>query len=154
VSFLTFALAQVGIDLESLFYLTRGAPPYHRHLHTYAGATVLAFLLVAFGKPAIEWFLGRLLPHLPPKLADFWELDTPISLRAAATGAVLGTYSHVLLDSVMHPDIRPLAPWNEANVLFEIVPLGTLHLACLGAGLGGLTLYALRRAWRPAPPGK
>lgn len=148
VSFLTFVLAQGVIDLESLYFLTRGEWPVHRFLHTYLGAALLAVMLFYAGRPLLNWLLARTLPHLPVSFADFWELDTPITTRSAAWGAFLGTFSHVAFDSVMHADMRPLAPFSEGNGMLEVIPLGALHLACLGAALLGVTGFALRRALR------
>jgi len=55
----------------------------------------------------------------------------------------VGTYSHVLLDSVMHADLRPLAPFAETSALLGIVSVGTLHLLCVFGGvLGALLLFA------------
>jgi len=61
----------------------------------------------------------------------------------------VGTYSHVALDSLMHADMRPLAPWSNSNGLLQLVSLGALHLACVLSGLAGvllmLALFARRR---------
>jgi membrane-bound metal-dependent hydrolase YbcI (DUF457 family) len=59
-------------------------------------------------------------------------------------GSLVGAWSHVLFDSVMHADITPLAPFSNANGLYRIVPLGALHLFCVGAGIVGVSWYVLR----------
>ena len=69
--------------------------------------------------------------------------------RLRATGELegtktLGVYSHVALDSLMHADIRPFAPFSQANPLYQLVSLSTLHLGCVLAGAGGLLLLGLR----------
>jgi membrane-bound metal-dependent hydrolase YbcI (DUF457 family) len=61
-------------------------------------------------------------------------------------GAFVGTYSHVLLDSVMHSDMRPLAPLSDSNALLHVITVESLHLACvLAAVLGVLLLFAVAR---------
>ena len=62
-------------------------------------------------------------------------------------------YSHVVLDRIMHSDIRPLAPFSDANPLLHIVELDTLHLACVGAGLIAVLVIIFRsiRANRRRP---
>jgi hypothetical protein len=35
----------------------------------------------------------------------------------------------------MHPDIRPLMPFSEANVLYDTVGLTALHVGCVIPGL-------------------
>ena len=49
--------------------------------------------------------------------------DTHISWSAAAAGAFIGTYSHVLLDSIMHADMAPLAPWSPHNAMLGAVTI-------------------------------
>jgi membrane-bound metal-dependent hydrolase YbcI (DUF457 family) len=70
-----------------------------------------------------------------------------------AAGALLGGWSHILLDGVMHPDVRPWAPWSDANGLFGIVPLGVLHVACVAAGAAAVIVWigGARRVG-PLPP--
>ena len=41
------------------------------------------------------------------------------NLRAILTGAFLGAYSHVFLDSFLYSDIRPLHPYSNENVLYS-----------------------------------
>lgn len=59
-------------------------------------------------------------------------------------GAAWGGYSHIVFDSIMHSDIRPLAPFSDNNALFRVIPLNALHWLCLGAGLVGLVVLGLR----------
>ena len=50
--------------------------------------------------------------------------------------------SHVLLDSVMHHDIRPLSPFSLDNALQGALDLDLLHAACALAGLAGAAIVA------------
>ena len=61
-----------------------------------------------------------------------------------ALGAIAGTYSHVVLDSLMHADMRPFAPFSDANPLLGAVFLNTLHGFCLLAGLVGVVVIGAR----------
>jgi membrane-bound metal-dependent hydrolase YbcI (DUF457 family) len=61
-------------------------------------------------------------------------------------GAALGAYSHIVFDSLMHADMRPLAPFSDANPLLGLVPVGALHWFCIIAGLIGLAVTGARRA--------
>jgi hypothetical protein len=128
-----FGLTQVLIDLEPLYYLSRHEPPLHRFWHTYVGATVLLALVLAVGKPVCAWALRLKLGR--------WRLfseTASISWLATVSGAGLGAYSHVLLDSVMHADIRPFAPLTDANPFFHAISLVELHVWCVVAGVFGL----------------
>lgn len=137
VSFLSFSAANVLIDLESLFNLVNQRHPVHAFFHTYIGATlVIAAVIVLF--LSARWIAGRY--RLPDLLR--WRA---LSLVQISAGAALGAYSHVILDSVMHGDIKPLAPFTAANVLLGVVSLNVLHIACLVLGALGLAGVLVRR---------
>lgn len=68
---------------------------------------------------------------------------TRIPWRAAIVGAVLGTYSHIFLDSIMHADMQPLAPFVETNTMLGAISTGSLHLVCLASGGLGVVALAL-----------
>ena len=133
VSFLAFCAANVVIDVESLYNLMHHRMPVHAFLHTYVGAT-----LVWLGLAALFW-LALKLPGVKAR--------TRLGLRQVALGALLGAYSHVLLDSVMHPDIQPLAPFAAGNALQGVISLQALHWACLASALFALLWMGARRLW-------
>lgn len=60
---------------------------------------------------------------------------------AASSGALVGTPSHLLLDAVMHVDVRPFWPFLAANPLQGWVSIEALHWGCVAAGV--LSLSAL-----------
>src|SRR5216683_2903814 len=68
---------------------------------------------------------------------------TRIPWRAAIVRAVLGTYSHIFLDSIMHADMQPLAPFVETNTMLGAISTGSLHLVCLASGGLGVVALAL-----------
>jgi membrane-bound metal-dependent hydrolase YbcI (DUF457 family) len=140
ISFLAFCAANVLIDVEPLYYMITGQFWLHRLFHTYIGATLVAMTTVLL-------FLGARRVARPLSLPDIFEWQQ-LSVRAVAIGAFLGTYSHVVLDSVMHADIRPFAPFSDTNPLLGIVSLRALHLFCLGAGAVGLAVVLVRGAMR------
>ncbi len=96
-----------------------------------------------------QFLLRSVRPDPHSALLNWVFGDTCISWRAAAAGAFVGTYSHVLLDSIMHSDMRPLAPWSQHNSLLLVVPIGTLHVVCTVSGvLGALLIVFLYLAGR------
>ncbi|MBI3381562.1 MAG: hypothetical protein HY019_06100 [Aquabacterium sp.] len=138
ISFLAFGAANVLIDIEPGYYLLTHQFPLHRFCHTLIGATlIMVATLVLFGTAS------RLARYLP----DLWHWKA-LTRRQIAWGAALGSYSHIVLDSVMHDDIRPLAPFTDVNPLWHIVSLSLLHQACLLAGLLGLAVIGMRRMLR------
>lgn len=133
VSFLSFCAANVLMDVEPLYYMWTRNPPWHRFLHTLIGAALVALAIVA-----LYLALRRL---RLPNILDWRSLRT----AQVAIGAAAGSYSHIVFDSIMHEDIRPLAPFSELNPLLDIIPLGTLHWSCLAAGAAALVILAARR---------
>jgi len=136
ISFLAFCAANVIIDLESLYNLVQQRQPVHAFLHTYVGATLVvaatALLFLACRRFAAIYGLPDLLS---------WP---GLKIRQVLAGAALGAYTHIVLDSVMHQDIQPLMPFSPGNPLLGAVALGTLHQACIGLGLVGLLVIAVR----------
>ena len=61
-------------------------------------------------------------------------------------GALFGTLSHVVLDSLMHADMAPLLPWSKGNPLYGAIAIDTLHWLCLIAGVLGAVVY-VATAW-------
>jgi len=73
------------------------------------------------------------------------KFNTKISWSAAATGALIGTFSHVFLDSMMHSDMNPLAPFNATNGLLHLMPVGRLYLLCAALGAAGILFLIAKR---------
>ena len=133
ISFLVFCAANVLIDVEPLYYMMTGQARLHRFFHTYIGAT-----LVAMATVVMFWGAKRL------RLSNIFDWRQ-LSTRAVTIGAFLGAWSHIVIDSVMHADIRPFAPFSDTNPLLEIVSLRALHLFCLVTGAAGLAVVVVRR---------
>lgn len=137
-SFMVFGGTQVLMDIEPLIGLIRGWPVLHGYTHTVAGAFPIALAAALIGRPISELVL---------RMAAVQH--NRISWRAAFAGAFVGSYSHVALDAVMHADMHPWLPLAEGNGLLGIVPLGLLHLLCLGSGIAGMAAIGAL-SWRRA----
>ena len=134
LSFIAFCIANVLIDLESVHNLRNDRYPVHAFFHTYVGASLVVVATVLL-------FLGaRKLGHWLPN-AFGWQQLTAFQVLV---GAAAGAYSHVVLDSIMHGDIRPLAPFSQSNALLAIVSLETLHWFCVISGLLALLVIGGR----------
>jgi membrane-bound metal-dependent hydrolase YbcI (DUF457 family) len=137
VSFLAFCGANVLVDVEPLYFMLTHQWPIHRFFHTYAGTTVAAAIVVA---------MFALAHGFTPRLLDELGLRK-LGVRSVALGAIIGTYSHVLLDSLMHADMHPFAPFSDSNPLLGAVFLNTLHGFCLLAGIVGALVSGVRYVW-------
>jgi membrane-bound metal-dependent hydrolase YbcI (DUF457 family) len=141
VSFIAFVAANCITDIESVYNVLNGNFPIHRFLHTFVGAVLVTAMTVAL-------FLGtrRLARSIElPNLLEWQQL----TLAPVIVGAMLGSFSHIVLDGIMHADMRPFAPWSDENPFLHAVSLGTLHLACLILGIAGGLLWLRTRPNRP-----
>ncbi|MDQ7779855.1 MAG: hypothetical protein RDV41_09110 [Planctomycetota bacterium] len=130
------------IDSEAVYYFVTRQYPLHRFLHTYVGATLAAVAVCVL----VLLFTGlvRAFGH-SQKSAGAELLPMPI-----VVGAALGAYSHIVLDSMMHTDIRPLAPFSDGNGLHRVITLAQLHWFCIISGIigiAGLVAGCVYRRW-------
>lgn len=141
LSFLVFGFSQVAMDLEVGVRILRGDRVLHGFSHTYLGATLIGAASVLLGRPVCQRFLDALVPPVAPAWQAALRGPPRISWTAAAVGSFAGTWSHVALDSLMHGDLRPFAPWSGWNPWLGAVSRAMLHLGCLAAGAAGFLLW-------------
>jgi hypothetical protein len=132
-SLMVFGWAQIVMDIQPLFVLITGAGHLHGFSHTYIGATLIAIFSALTGKYLSE--LGLFIIGLNKK----WHVK--IRWWVAFLTAFIGTYSHIVLDSIMHSDIRPFAPFSTSINLLGVISVSTLHLACIYSALVGGAVY-------------
>lgn len=129
-SLVIFGVSQVVIDVEPLVGLFSGATVLHGFSHTLTGATLIAIASALVGRPVCERVLSRLNGR-----------PTPIGPTAAWSGAFVGTYSHLVLDGMMHLDMKPFAPLTDANPILGAMSVLGIYLFCVvSAVVGGLAL--------------
>jgi hypothetical protein len=108
--------------------------PVHGILTTFLGGGLLAVVLAApvwaLPEPIRAW-----LDHL--------RFDTNRS-SAILGGAVVGVYSHVILDSLLYTDARPFSPSSWNPFLLEGSHLLSVYLGCIVAGVVGLGVIFAR----------
>lgn len=146
VSLTIFVLAQVTMDIEVVARAAAGAERWHGLTNSVMGATVVLLLTVAYGTPVCEWALRWWNRNLSPAQEKWLALPTNISWPSAWTGGVLGVYSHLILDAIMHADARPWAPFSEANPLAGSLSIAQLDLLCLGSLPVSAVIFGLIRA--------
>ena len=143
-SFIIFCYSQVITDLEPGFYLLRGEYPVHRFFHTCLGATLVGVFCALTGRPLGQLALRLWHAWFPAAFRGVVGPAVCISWRVAFVSAFIGTYSHVFLDSIMHPDIVPLSPFSSENPMLHLVSLPLLHLFCIVLGIVGVLIYLMR----------
>ena len=137
-SLMVFGWAQVIMDIQPLIVLISGEGHLHGFTHTYIGATLIGAFSALTGKYAAEFGLRII------GAAKF----LPIGWFVTILSAFIGAYSHVLLDSLMHSDLQPFAPFSMANPFLDLISIEALHKLCLYSGLIGAGLFFIVVQWR------
>jgi len=129
-SLMVFGWAQIIMDIQPLLVILTGDSHLHGFSYTYIGASIFALVAGLSGKYLSEF--GLIVIGVSKK-------DSPIKIvwRVVFVSAFIGTFSHVLLDSIMHSDVEPFYPFSQANNLVGLITLNQLHLFCLLTGLPG-----------------
>jgi hypothetical protein len=136
VSFLAFCLANAVVDLEPLYFLLTDQTPLHRFLHTGIGATV------AWGVTCLLFAVAiRLAPRL--RLPNWFQWQA-LNKVQVAVGAALGAYSHIAIDSFVHPEMAPWWPVMNSNPYYNAVSPTTVHWSCVGAAIVAVVLIGVR----------
>ena len=136
-SFMVFGGSQVLMDIEPLIGILQNKSILHGPTHTLLGALIIGSIAAVIGKPISSFVL---------KLLEIRH--EPFTWLAAISGAFVGTYSHVLLDGIMHSDMSPWWPFAPGNPLLRIISIGQLHNLCFLAGAIGLIGLAIRAAFK------
>jgi len=127
-----FGWTQIIMDIQPLIVLITGKGHLHGFSHTYIGAFLIAIFSAVTGKYLSEFFLVRY------KVA---EMDLKIHWLVALISAVIGSTSHVVIDSIMHSDMQPFAPFFIDNQILGLLSIPTLHKFCLYSGLLGALIF-------------
>lgn len=152
-SVIAFGLAQVVIDIEPGIGMARGSDVLHGPSHTVFGALLIA----AFVALISPWVTTRVIRRWNLEVRYFkldWLTEAErVSRMAAISGALFGTLSHLVLDSLMHHDIHPLQPFSNANPLIGLVSHDGVYQLCVVMGLVGTVIWVflkwLRRNTAP-----
>ena len=133
-SLMVFGWAQIVMDIQPLFVLVTDDGHLHGFSHTYVGATILAVLSALSGKYLSEIGL---------KILGVSKKENPIKVRwwVSFLSAFIGTYSHVVLDSIMHSDVEPYYPLSQENGLLGLITVPQLHQLCIYSALVGAIIY-------------
>ncbi len=136
-SLMVFGWTQIIMDIQPLVVMLTGQGHLHGFTHTFIGATLIAIASALTGKYAAELglrFIGQ---------ARFLPIRWPVVFISA----FIGSFSHVLLDSIMHADMEPFAPFILTNSMLGFISIEALHKFCLYSGLAGIGLYFAVSHW-------
>jgi membrane-bound metal-dependent hydrolase YbcI (DUF457 family) len=133
-SLMVFGWTQIVMDIQPLIVLITGEGHLHGFTHTYVGAVLIAIFAALTGKYLSELGLKLLgvANNKNPILIGWWVVFL---------SAFIGSFSHVLLDSIMHSDVEPFFPFTLDNQLLGLISVPLLHKLCLYSGLIGAGIY-------------
>lgn len=135
IDFSTVMVASVILDIEPVTILILQLPfQFHGFFHTYLGATIVACILSA----AIYPFRRYL-----NKIVSLFGLHQDSSFRHIFPASIIGTYSHVMLDSFLYGEMNPFYP-IIGNPFLGILPITVVYGCCIFLGLLGIGIFALR----------
>lgn len=135
INFPTFIIANVILDIEPFMVLFLDLDfPLHGVLHSFLGGSIVAVIL--------SLVVIRLNESIQ-KIMSFLKLKQKSSQKSIWLASFLGVYLHILLDSPLYTDIKPLFPLNinpfyssSMFVGFEIYSLCVISFI-LGSALYG-----------------
>lgn len=138
-SLMVFGWTQIVMDLQPLIVIITGNGHLHGFTHSFIGATLIALFSGLTGKYLSEVGLRILGIWRDPALRILW--------RVAFLSAFLGSFSHVVLDGIMHQDLEPFYPFTSFNGFLGMLSVETLHKLCLYSGLFGAIIFYGVRGW-------
>jgi len=151
-SFVFFGLAQFAMDLEPIGRFLRGSSLLHGPVHSLLGATVVGAVVAVVGKPLGERLLRLWNWRLSPRQREWLYVEPRFTWTETAVGAFVGTYSHVLFDSIMHTDVRPMYPFRDVNDLVGIISVEKLDALFLALGVIEVLMILTVSFWRRKGP--
>jgi hypothetical protein len=146
-SLTVFGFAQIAIDLEPLIRLLRHDNIVHGITHSYLGAFIIGLFSCFFGKIVCQWLLSAWNYIFSFKYLTWLQVSSNISNFAAFTGSFIGTFSHVLLDSIVHADVQPFWPTSLSNGLLNFIPAAWVYFLCSVFGVIGLMILFVVGLW-------
>jgi membrane-bound metal-dependent hydrolase YbcI (DUF457 family) len=138
-SLMVFGWTQIVMDVQPLIVMITGSGHLHGFTHTFVGASLIAVFSGVTGKYLSEFGLKILRIGASDGVTIIWTV--------ALSSAFIGSYSHVILDGIMHTDVEPFYPFTLFNVFHGLISVQTLHKLCLYSGLLGAGVYYGVRLW-------
>lgn len=134
INLISILLGSVIIDVRATYCLFAGCRPLHGPLHTFLMATIIVFLLTWLIFTQRQWL---------QKITDRLQVDQTYSFMSIIAGSIIGTWGHVLFDSFLYTDIRPLWPLT-GNPFLDLAGQGAIYLVCMLSFLPAMIIYFQR----------
>ncbi len=130
-------LGSIIVDVEPLSFLILGLPVLHLFFHTFLGATIMALILA---------LIVFLLQELLGSIMRVFRLPQKASPMNITLAALIGAYSHIILDAFLYPEMQPFWPLL-GNPFLGLVSSSTVYLFCIICFIIAIPLYIFQ-IWR------
>jgi len=135
INLTTFVIANVIIDIEPFLILLLGLNSnLHGFSHSFLGggiiAIVLSTLIIIFTKKIQK--------------INILGIKQNFSKKAIWIASFSGIYVHILLDSPLYRDIKPLYP-SSYNPLYGILSVSTIYTLCIVLLIVAVLIYMFRK---------
>ena len=144
-SLIIFTWSQVLMDIQPILVVLTGKGQLHGFSHTYVGSTVIAIFAALTGRWVYHWITRFIEKGFTDYQKKLFAVPAKLTTSICISSALVGTFSHVLIDSIMHADMQPFFPLAIENQVLLIVTIETLHKVCVYTGLlGAVIFFAVR----------
>ena len=135
-SLMVFGWSQIVMDLQPLVVMLTHEGEMHGASHTFVGAAALGVISAVTGKYLTEWTLNFLSFGRRSRVVIHWWV--------AFISALLGTFSHVLMDALNYSDVEPFWPFSSVNplLLFGVTSY-QLAMFCIYSAIAGVVVYVV-----------
>lgn len=144
-SLVSFGLAQIFMDIEPGVRMWLGDEKLHGWSHTLWGALCIGLLTVPLSRPLINVVVNKWNAECRHYGLQKWKQPVSIGWKYAVAGALFGTLSHLLLDSLMHADMSPFFPFTKINPLLGLMQHDAVYAAMVVCGIAGALIWWLRQ---------
>ncbi len=127
-------VGSVILDLEPFVVLVTGiALPLHGICHTYVAAGLLSI-----PTSAALWYLRG----PTRRITRLFGLEQDFRPAGIYASCLVGTISHVFLDSFLYAEMNPFYP-ILGNPFYEYLASPLIYQSCMYAGFAGLLIYLI-----------
>ena len=140
-SLIIFGWAQFLMDIQPLLVILTGKGHLHGFSHTYVGATLIAIFSALSGKLVYQKIMVFIANDFTEYQKRLFNVPRKLNMGVCFISAFIGTYSHVLLDSIMHADVEPFYPIYFENDINLIISRESLYKLCVYTGILGMVIF-------------
>ncbi|MFX1286520.1 MAG: hypothetical protein ACFFB5_22985 [Promethearchaeota archaeon] len=141
---LALFIGSVIPDIEGItawFILPGRGLPLHGPLHSFTGAIFLGLIV-----GTCSWMVFT---HIIPFIVERLHLELPIaipqySLRCSLLSAFIGTFSHIILDTPLYPEMDLVYPFGIGNPWYGVVPGILIYSICTLSFFAGIIILSIR----------